>query len=90
MSSNIKFYKLTLVHNFLAESTKLKNQLLDELIIYATDPVKSMRRIRMLTQLCETEAQLLKKIENFQTDDPGDLTSHFLFPDINHVCDRSA
>jgi len=44
----------------------------------------------MLTQLCETEAQLLKKIENFQTDDPGDLTSYFLFPDIKHVCDRSA
>jgi hypothetical protein len=90
MPQNIKFYKLKLVHSFLSETTKLKNWLLNELIIYATDPIKSMRRMRMLTQLCETEAQLLKKIEDFQTDDPSDLTLYFLLPDIKNVCDRSA
>jgi hypothetical protein len=90
MSSNIKLFKLDLVHSFLSESTSLKHQLLDELVIYATDPIIRTRRMRMLAQLCDYEAQILKKIENFQTDDPSDLNIHIFNSEIYHVCDRSA
>ena len=90
MSLNIKFFKLEFIRNFLSESTNLKCQLLDELIIYATDPTKRMRRMRMLAQLCEYEAQILKKIENFQTDDFDDLNIQVFISEMQNVCHRSA
>lgn len=90
MSANIKLFKIKLIQNFLSASSEIRNQLLDELIIYATDPIKHMRRIRMLAQLSDYESQIVKKIENFTTDNPDDLNLSFLQFELQNVCNRSA
>ena len=89
MPFNIDFYKICLIQEFLSNSTSLKRDLLDTLIINGTDPIIRMRRMRMLTQLSEYESQILKKIQNFTTDDPNDLNS-FLISEMYHIADRSA
>lgn len=90
MTVNFKFYKLKLIHKFLSESAKLRQQLLDELIIYATDPVRHPRRIRMLSQLSDYESQILKKIESFEPDVVEDLDLGILKKEMYEVCHRSA
>lgn len=88
--SNISYFKLQLVYDFLCESTSLKKQLLDELVIYATDSVRRMRRMRMLAQLCEYESQILKKIDDFHSLDPQDFDIGILKEELHNVCDRSS
>jgi hypothetical protein len=90
MTPNIDFFKLNLTHSFLSECASLKQQLLDELIIYATDPIRRMRRMRMISQLCQYESQILQKIQNFSTDDVEDLQMSVIQQELKHVCDRSA
>lgn len=67
------FLRLKMLKSFLAYTTGLKDQLLHELIDYATDPVICMRRFRMLQQISAYESQAIKKIQNLQTDDPLDF-----------------
>jgi hypothetical protein len=90
MVQNLKFYKLKFIHDFLCESAKFKQQLLDELIIYGTDLVRYPRRIRMLSQLCEYESQILKKIEMFETNDVTDLELAIIRRELYDISNRSA
>lgn len=90
MSSNSEFFRLCFVHNFLSQSTRIKQKLLDELLIGATDSVIKMRRIRMLHQVCEFESQILKKLENFDTDDVKDFDVQLAMEELKSVGNRSA
>jgi hypothetical protein len=90
MTVNIEFFKLALTHSFLCESASMKQELLDELVIYATDPVRRMRRMRMISQLCKYESQIIQKIQNFSTNDATDLDLTTLKQELRNVCDRSA
>lgn len=74
MRSDIKFYKIKLLNNFLEKTNQARSRLLNELAINATDPTLYQRRLRMLTHLSEYEAQIIKKIQVFETDDPKDLS----------------
>jgi hypothetical protein len=90
MTTNIELFKLELTHSFLCKAAKEKQQLLDELIIYATDPVRRMRRMRMISQLCNYESQVVQKIQNFITDDIEDLKLNNFMQELHNVCNRSA
>ena len=90
MTTNIELFKLELTHSFLCEAAVVKQQLLDELIIYATDPVRRMRRMRMISQVCSYESQVVQKIQNFSTDDVEDLQLSNFIQELHHVCNRSA
>jgi hypothetical protein len=90
MQPNIKYYKILLVNQFLQLTNQARTQLLDELAIYATDPTKYHRRFRMLTQLSQLENQIIKKIQDFETDDINDLSIDRICRSINVVLHRSA
>lgn len=90
MSGNIKLSKLQLTYDFLNLAHQFKQELLDELVIYATDTVRHHRRMRMLAQLSQYESQIIDKIANFQTTDPLDLDMDVLRDELWNVCHRSA
>jgi hypothetical protein len=71
------------------DKIKLQREtLLAELINNATDPVKRMRRARMLSQLSMYESQIIKKIAELETDDVSDfLDSNF---EIDAIVNRNA
>jgi hypothetical protein len=52
---------------------KCRDRLLGDLVSYAEDPVRYSRRIRMLCQLSDYESQIIKKINQFETNDLADL-----------------
>lgn len=87
---NIKYSKLKTVQALLQETDMQRKNLLSEMITNATDSVIFMRRIRMLSQLAQMEAQLLTKIKNFETKDPGDLDLAAMIGEIRNVTDRSS
>ena len=80
MNTNIKFYKIKLLKQFLSQTEQARINLLNELTVNATDPVLYKRRFRMLMHLSQFEFQILKKINNFDTDDVDDLS---LFGEYN-------
>ena len=84
------FFRLKMLKSFLAHSTGLKDQLLQELIEHATDPVICMRRFRMLQQISAYEGQAIKKIQNIQTDDPRDFFEHGFKTEVDAVVRRDA
>jgi hypothetical protein len=85
------FLRVRLLKEFLTHSAKLKNHLLHELIGRASDPTILRRRFRMLHQLSLYESQIIKKIENLQTDDPQDfLRGNYLKNEMHSVMDQSA
>jgi hypothetical protein len=86
------FLRLSMLREFLAHSEKLKKNLLQELITRATDPVIRMRRFRMLRQLSHYESQIIKKIENLQTDDSYDFVFYrnSLRHETNQIVNKSA
>lgn len=91
MIPNHTFYKTVLVYDFLGEVAKVKQDLLNELLIYGSDPVVHMRRIRILAQLSEFESQVLYKIKNFQTNDPADYKlSNIYHQELQEICHRSS
>lgn len=59
--------------------TKKRNDLLGDLVCYDGDTVRYKRRIRFLCQLAELESQLIKKISNFETDNPEDFNNTLAF-----------
>jgi hypothetical protein len=88
---NNTLFKLHLLNEFLSESQKHRQLLLDELIDNATDPVIKKRRFRMLSNLSTFEAVVIKKIFEFDTDDINDLTWSTIFTDeLRMLLDRSA
>lgn len=72
---NKNFLKLVLIDTFLKESSEHREMLLKELKDHGSDPVKRMRRIRMLGQLSEYEASIIRKLDNFDSDDIDDWQS---------------
>ena len=67
------FSKTQLIYDI---STFIKDQrelVLKDLVAYTKDAVRYKRRIRMLIQLADYEKQILRKISDFETDDPTDF-----------------
>lgn len=90
MNNGTKFFKIKLIKKLLQQTIHDRNQLLEELITEATDPVIVKRRIRMLKHLNLYENQLLEKIQNFETDDLNDLADFDPNITIKHIVHRSA
>lgn len=85
------FLKLSTLETFLDNVAKHRNELLKELKDYGCDPVKRMRRIRMLSQLAQYESDIIKKIDSFESDDPKEwLDVDMLLITIDHITNRSA
>lgn len=64
--------------------------LLDELITNATDPVKQMRRFRMLSQLSNYESQVIGKIAALDTNEVDDFLTDEFEREINTIVNRNA
>lgn len=90
MEKNVKFYKILLLKNFIEQTSQARTQLLNELAINATDPTLYMRRVRMLAQLSQYENQIIKKIQDFDTDDVKDLSMNNLSLGLHFVLNRNA
>jgi hypothetical protein len=73
MTVNIDYYKIKILKKFLQQTEQARTNLLNELIINATDPVIYKRRFRMLSHLNHYEEQVIKKIQCFETDDVHDF-----------------
>jgi hypothetical protein len=58
---NTAFLKVKLLDDFLKETHKHRQKLLEELIVKTNNPVIKMRRFRMLSQLAEYESVTIKK-----------------------------
>jgi hypothetical protein len=85
------FLKLLTLNTFLQNVADHRAKLLIELKDYGCDPVRRMRRIRMLTHLAQYEADTIKKIDSFETDDPKEwLDFSALIETIDHITNRSA
>jgi hypothetical protein len=89
MSSNINYYKIKTIKKLLTKTNQARTQLLDELLVNATDPTIVKRRIRMLKHLNLYENQLLFKIQNFKTNDASDLDKFPINLYINLIINRS-
>jgi hypothetical protein len=94
MKPNTTFFKLKVVNDFLKATSEARNTLLEECIGQGgTDPVVRMRRFRMLSQLSQFEADTIKKIYNFDSDnDVDNLTQglKLLLDEVKAVTNRSA
>jgi hypothetical protein len=90
MFLNLKFYKIKILKNFLLHTNEARNQLLDELITNTTDPVLYIRRFRMLTHLAQYENQIIKKIQNFDTDNVEELELTSLINGLQIILNKSA
>jgi hypothetical protein len=90
MTDSVKFFKIKLIKKLLKSTEQAKNQLLDELIINATDPTIIKRRLRMIKNLNSYESQLIEKIQQFNTDDANDLVEFETDKYIHHIINRSA
>jgi hypothetical protein len=88
MTPNVKYYKIVLLKDFLEKTCRARMQLFDEIAIHAIDPVLYKRRFRMLSQLSQYESQIIKKIQNFETDDVGDLFPDKLFNGIEAILNK--
>lgn len=75
---------------FLDEVKKHREQLLNELVDKATDPVIRMRRFRMLSQLSQYESQIINKIAEVETDNINDLLGLDFILEISTVINRDA
>jgi hypothetical protein len=90
MTDSILFYKLKLIKKLLESTQRIRSQLFDELVTNATDPVVYKRRYRMLRHLNIYEAQLLQKIQNFETEDVNDLNDFDAEISLVDIINRSA
>jgi hypothetical protein len=91
MVKNSTFYKLSITIDFLNAVLEAKKNLVNELIIFSSDPVKVKRRLRMLKQLSLYESQILDKIQRI---DPTTIDNLNILPmltkEIYEVTHRSA
>jgi hypothetical protein len=90
MTLNTTVLKLNLTQQVLRECFRARQSLLDDLIIYATDPVIVKRRYRMLKQLSLYEAQILNKIYNFESDNIEDFSMLNIKQELKHIVNRSS
>lgn len=89
---NHKFYKLLLVNYLISESSRLRQEVTDELINQATDNNIVQRRLKMLVDISAAEIQLLEKISNFKTDQTEDYIHGraLMLQDLNWAVSRNA
>jgi hypothetical protein len=90
MNSNALFYKIKIIKKLLTKTNQARTQLLDELIVNASDPTIVQRRIRMLKHLNLYENQLLDKIQNFKTNEVSDLNFRSIEHYVDLIINRSA
>ena len=90
MTDSVKFFKIKLIKKLLKSTEQAKNQLIDELIINATNPIIVKRRLRMIKNLNSYESQLIEKIQHFNTDDANELIGFEPDRYIRHIIHRSA
>lgn len=90
MSEKQTFYRIIMLREFLAKVQVAKEELLNELISRATDPVILKRRFRMLSQLALYESIIVSKIYNLETDDNNDFLKSTYIDHISTVLNKSA
>ena len=79
-----------MLQEFLAKVQAAKEELLNELINRATDPVILKRRFRMLSQLSLYESMIVSKIYNIETDDNNDFLKFDYINSIAAIVNKSA
>lgn len=79
-----------MLQEFLAKVQAAKEELLNELISRATDPVILKRRFRMLSQLALYESIIVSKIYNLETDDNNDFLKFDYSNNITAIINKSA
>jgi len=84
------FLRLRMLKSFLQHSTQLKQQLLQELLERATDPVICQRRFSMLQQLSTYESQIIGKIQNLHSDNVNDFLNKSFEYEADSVVRRDA
>lgn len=90
MSTKQTFYRIIMLQEFLAKVQAAKEELLNELINRATDPVILKRRFRMLSQLSLYESMIVSKIYNIETDDNNDFLKFDYINSIAAIVNKSA
>lgn len=90
MTLNTTICKLNLTKQCLDQFFIARQSLLDDLIIYATDPIVVKRRFRMLQQLSLYESQILNKIYCFESDDINDFSLEHVQHELGYVINKSA
>lgn len=90
MSTKQTFYRIVMLQEFLAKVQAAKEELLNELISRATDPVILKRRFRMLSQLALYESIIVSKIYNLETDDNNDFLKFDYSNNITAIINKSA
>jgi len=90
MSTKQTFYRIIMLQEFLAKVQVAKEELLNELINKATDPVILKRRFRMLSQLSLYESIIVSKIYNLETDDNNDFLKFDYINNITAIVNKSA
>lgn len=72
-------------------AARLRQQLVDEMITLAADDTLFLRRLRMLSQLSELEAQALGKLKNFDTERREDILDgmHRVLSELALCVDRN-
>lgn len=81
----IKYYKIRLLKKLFGQTSQLRQELSEQLVVNATDPVIVKRRLRMLRQLNSYENQLVVKIQNFSTDDVEDIINVDFFVKLKSI-----
>jgi hypothetical protein len=87
------FYKTKTVYQVLEIINAERESLKSDLVAYSNDPVRFMRRFRMLINLAEYELSILLKIRDFDSDDALDLGKEIIGlveNEIRHIVDRDA
>jgi len=90
MSKKQTFYRIVMLQEFLAKVQAAKEELLNELVSRATDPVILKRRFRMLSQLSLYESIVVSKIYNIETDDNCDFLKLTYCNNIATITNKSA
>lgn len=75
--NTLSFNKTKLLFDVCNYITSKKDSLLGDFVTYHDDPVRYMRRARLISQLATYEASIVTKIYNFQTEDLSDIDSTF-------------
>ena len=73
---------------FLEEIKTIRNELCNELIDNASNPVMLMRRFRMLSQLSFYESTIITKIQNLKTDEVLDFLNYDFVSEAKMVASR--
>jgi len=90
MTNGLKYYKIKKIKNLLDFTEQVRKKLFAEMVDNATDPTIIKRRLRIIRHVNVYQNQLIKKIENFETDDINDLINFNPEMFIKDIINRSA